>query len=83
VATQGIDIDVYKVYIKDVKTFKNPTNPLLFSDGNILNLGPIPKDLPLLTGVEEMIITCIHVYLQVVHVRGQQHQYTGHIYYFS
>jgi hypothetical protein len=69
-AIQGIDIGVYKVCIKDTKTLKNPTNPLLFGDGNMLNLGPIPKNLPLLTRVEEMIIACIHVYLQVVYIYG-------------
>jgi hypothetical protein len=54
---------VYKVYIKDARNLKYPTDSLLFSDSNILNLGPVPKDLPLLTRVEEIIIARVYVYL--------------------
>ena len=52
-----------KVYIKDIRNFKCQTNPLLFSNSNMLNLGPIPEDLPLLTKVEEIIIARVYVYL--------------------
>ena len=72
-ATQGNDIGVCKAYIKDIRNLKSPINPLLFSNSNILNLEPVPKDLPLLTGVEEIMIAYIYIYLQVVCVRGQQH----------
>jgi hypothetical protein len=82
-ATQGDDISVYKAYIKDAKSLNNSPLPFLFSNTNKLNLGLIPKDLPILTGVEKMMIAYIYIYLQVVHMHGQQHQYTGHVCSFS
>ena len=60
-----------KACIKDAKSLSNLILPLLFSDANKLNLGLIPKDLPILTGVEEIIIIRIYIYLQVICVRGQ------------
>jgi hypothetical protein len=72
-ATQDDNIGVYKACIKDAKSLKNPTLSLLFSDANELNPGLIPKYLPILTRVEEMMITCVYIYLQVIHVYGQQH----------
>ena len=67
---QGNNIGMYKVYIKDIRNLKSLINPLLFSNSNIFNPGPVPKDLPPLTRVEETIIAHIYVYLQVVRVRG-------------
>jgi hypothetical protein len=72
-ATQGDDISVYKACIKNAKSLNNLPLLFLFSNTNELNLGLIPKDLPILTGVEEMMIIYIYVYLQVVYMRGQQH----------
>jgi hypothetical protein len=54
---------VYKACIKDVKNLNNLILPLLFSDANKLNLGLIPKDLPILTGVKEIMIAYIYIYL--------------------
>ena len=80
-ATEGNNIGVCKAYIKDA--LKNLTLPPLFSESNRLNLGPVPSFLPILTAVEELLITRVYVYLQVVRIRGQQHRYTGYICYFG
>ena len=70
-ATQGDDIGVCKACVRDAKNLKYPSEPFLFSDANNIDLGAVPKYLPTLTKVEEMIIARIHVYLQVARVRGQ------------
>ena len=67
---EGNSIGVYKAYIKDTNSLKNLTLPSLFSESNEFNQGPIPSFLPILTVVEELLITCIYIYLQVVRVRG-------------
>jgi hypothetical protein len=72
-ATQGDNIGIYKACIKDAKSLNNPTLPLLFSNANELNPGLIFKDLPILTGVKEMMIAYVYIHLQVVYVRGQQY----------
>ena len=59
-----------KACIKDAKSLKDLTSSLLFSDANKLNLGSVPKHLPILTGIEEMLIARVYVYLQVVRIRG-------------
>jgi hypothetical protein len=69
-ATQGDNIGVCKAYIKDTKSLNNLILPLLFSDANKLNPGLIPKDLPILTRVEEMMIVYIYIHLQAVCVHG-------------
>ena len=82
-ATEGNNIGVCKVCIKDADSLKDLTLPSLFSESNELNLGPIPSFLPILTAVEELLITRVYVYLQVVRIRGQQHRYTSHVYCFG
>ena len=67
-AIEGDNIDIYKACIKDANSLKNLTLPPLFSKSNRLNLGPIPSFLPILTAIEELLITRIYVYLQVVRV---------------
>ena len=62
-ATQSDNIGVYKACIKDAKSLNNLSLPLLFSDANKLNLRLIPKDLPILTRVKEIIITYIYIHL--------------------
>ena len=69
-ATEGDNIGVCKACIKDADSLKYPTLPPLFSKSNGLNLGPISSFLPILTAVEELLITRVYVYLQVVRVRG-------------
>ena len=70
-AIEGDNIGVYKACIKDANSLKDPTLPSLFSESNRLNLGPIPGFLPILTAVEELLIACVYIYLQVIYVRGQ------------
>ena len=67
---EGNNIGVYKACIKDANSFKDPTLPSLFNESNGLDLGPIPGFLPILTTVEELLITRVYVYLQVVRIRG-------------
>jgi len=69
-AIEDNNIGVYKACIKDADGLKDPTLPLLFSESNGLNLGPVPSFLPILTAVEKLLITRVYVYLQVVRVRG-------------
>jgi hypothetical protein len=78
-ATEGDNIGIYKACIKDADSLKDLTIPPLFGKSNRLNLGPVPSFLPILTAVEELLITRVYVYLQVVRIRGQQHRYTGHV----
>jgi hypothetical protein len=70
-ATEGDNIGIYKACIKDANSLKDPTLSPLFSESNGLNLGPIPGFLPILTAVEELLITRVYIYLQVVRIRGQ------------
>ena len=82
-ATEGDNIGVCKACIKDANSLKYLIFSPLFGESNGLNPGPIPSFLPILTAVEELLITRVYVHLQVVRVRGQQHRYTGHVYYFG
>jgi len=70
-ATEGDNIGVYKAYVKDANSLKDPTLLPLFSESNGLNPGPVPGFLPILTAVEGLLITHVYVYLQVIHIRGQ------------
>ena len=70
-ATHGDDISIYKACVRDTKSLKNLSKPFLFSNTNNIDLGAIPKHLPTLTKVKEIIIAYIYIYLQVVRVRGQ------------
>ena len=70
IATEGDNIGVYKAYIKDVDSLKYPTLSPLFGESNGLDLGPVPGFLPIFTVVEELLIACVYVYLQVVRVCG-------------
>ena len=69
--TVSNNIGIYKACIKDANSLKDLTLPPLFSKSNGLNLGPVPSFLPILTAVEELLITRVYVYLQVIHIRGQ------------
>jgi len=62
-ATEGNNIGVYKAYIKDANSLKNLTLLPLFGKSNGLNPGPVPSFLPILTVVEELLITRVYVYL--------------------
>jgi hypothetical protein len=82
-ATKGNNIGIYKACIKDPDSLKDLTLSPLFNKSNELDLGPIPSFLPKLTAVEELLITRVYVYLQVMRIRGQQYCYTGHVCCFS
>ena len=69
-ATEGNNIGICKACIRDADSLNNLTLPPLFSKSNGLNLGPIPSFLSILTAVEELLITRVYVYLQVVRIRG-------------
>ena len=70
-AMDGDNIGIYKDYIKDTNSLKNSTLAPLFNKSNRLNLGPIPSFLPILTAVEELLITHIYIHLQVIYVYSQ------------
>jgi len=78
-ATEGDNIGIYKACVKDANSLKNPALPPLFSKSNGLDLGPVPGFLPILTAVEELLITRVYIHLQVVRVYSQQHRYTSHV----
>ena len=65
---RGDNIGVCKACIKDANSLKDLTLPPLFGESNGLNPGPVPSFLPILTIVEELLITRVYVYLQVVRV---------------
>ena len=62
-AIEGDNIGICKACIKDANSLKDLTLPPLFSKSNRLNPGPIPSFLPILTAVEELLITRVYVYL--------------------
>jgi hypothetical protein len=68
--TEGDNIGVCKACIKDANSLKDLTLPPLFGKSNGLDLGPVPSFLPILTAVEELLITRVYVHLQVMRVRG-------------
>ena len=82
-ATEGNNMGVCKAYIKDADSLKDLTLPSLFGESNGLDPGPVPGFLPIFTAVEELLIARVYVYLQVVHIHGQQYRYTSHVCYFS
>jgi len=69
-ATEGNNIGVYKACVKDANSLKDPALSPLFGESNGLNPEPVPGFLPILTAVEELLITRVYVYLQVVRIRG-------------
>ena len=46
---------------------------------NMMDPGPLPQGLPVLTTVEEMLIARVHVFIEVHQVCGQQYKYSGHV----
>jgi len=62
-AIEGDNIGVCKACIKDANSLKYLILFPLFSESNGLNPGPIPGFLPILTAVEELLITRVYVYL--------------------
>ena len=62
-AMEGDNIGICKACIRDADSLNNLTLPPLFGKSNGLNLGPVPSFLPILTAVEELLITRVYVYL--------------------
>ena len=46
---------------------------------NMMDPGPLPQGLPVLTTVKEMLIARVHVFMEVHQVCGQQYKYSGHV----
>ena len=67
------NISIYKACIRDTKSLKDLSELFLFNNINNINSGTMPKHLPTLTKVKEMIITYIYIHLQVVWVYRQQY----------
>ena len=70
-AIQSNNISIYKAYIRDTKSLKYLSKFFLFSNANNIDLNTIPKHLPTLTKVKEMIIAYIYIHLQVARVYKQ------------
>ena len=62
-ATQSDNISIYKACVRDTKSLKYPSKPFLFSNVNNIDLNTMPKHLPTLIKVKEIIITYVYVYL--------------------
>ncbi|KJZ67997.1 hypothetical protein HIM_12613 [Hirsutella minnesotensis 3608] len=77
----GLKDDICKRCIAKDKN-KKEDEPWFFSAENQLDFGLIPAFLPQLTKVEEMLIAPVHVFVNVMQVRGQQYKYRGHIVHF-
>uniref|UniRef100_A0A4E9ER58 ATP-dependent DNA helicase n=1 Tax=Gibberella zeae TaxID=5518 RepID=A0A4E9ER58_GIBZA len=56
--------------------------PGFWSAANKLDPGDFPEHLPELTQVEEMLISRVHAFVQVMTYRGQQYRYKGHVIHF-
>ena len=69
-ATEGNNIGIYKAYIRDANSLKDLALSSLFGKGNKFNPGPIPSFLPILTVIEELLIICVYIHLQVVCIYG-------------
>jgi hypothetical protein len=57
------DISIYKAYIRNTKSLKILSKPFLFSNINNIDLGIMPKYLPTLIKVKEIIIVYIYIHL--------------------
>jgi len=62
-AMEGNNINICKACIKDANSLKDLTLPPIFSESNGLDPRPIPGFLPVLTAVEELLITRVYVHL--------------------
>lgn len=60
---------------------KSAGEVFFYSAANLLDFGAVP-DLPDLTLIEQLLISRIHVAINVFKVRGQQYKYRGHIVHF-
>ena len=70
---EGDNINIYKACVRDAKSLKYLSKPFLFSNENNIDPSTMPKHLPILTKVKEIIIAYIYIYLQVARVYRQQY----------
>jgi hypothetical protein len=68
----------HRCFLRDTDNRKRPVTPFLMSADNQMDPGIVPRHLPELTQVEEMVIARAHVQMLVKRVRGHQYHYTGH-----
>jgi hypothetical protein len=68
------DTVCHTCYLRD----KGNKTPFLMSTENEMDSGDVPAHLPVLTQLEEMIITRSHVQMMVCRYRGHQYHYSGH-----
>ena len=68
----------HRCFLRDTDSRKQPIRPFLMSTENNMDPGTVPRHLPELTQVEEMVIARAHVQMLVKRVRGHQYHYTGH-----
>ncbi|KAJ5135751.1 uncharacterized protein N7515_005029 [Penicillium bovifimosum] len=62
---------------------ENPSERTYFySQRNNMRSDDVPSHLPVLTQVEEMLISRVHTIIEVRQVRGQKYFYRGHVAYF-
>jgi hypothetical protein len=54
-------------------------NCFLMSVDNKMDPGPVPADLPVLTDIEQMLVSPVHISMQMAHVKGAQFRYKGHV----
>lgn len=62
---------------RDIK--KKDDEPFFYSDANLLDPGLLPLGLPKLSSIEEMLISRVHVMVEIRQHRGQQFHYSGHV----
>jgi hypothetical protein len=65
-------------FLRDTDNRKRSVTPFLMSAENNMDPGTVPRHLPELTQVKEMVIAQAHVQMLVKRVRGHQYHYTGH-----
>lgn len=59
---------------------KDNSQPIhLYSRANHMDPGNMPSTLPTLTTIEQLLIAPIHISMQIIHVKGAQYRYKGHV----
>lgn len=58
---------------------RNANGVFLMSLENCMDPGDVPSFLPSLTDIEEMLIAPVHISMYMIHVKGAQYRYKGHV----
>jgi hypothetical protein len=64
--TDGI---YYRCLERD-KNVDRTSNYFLMSADNLIDPGPLPPNLPILIDIEQMLVSPIHISIQIAHVKG-------------